>query len=178
MCTTWWNASARSGLTFLMTHLLVPASTFLLSCMKENRLFVFRNPCFPPRGCDWVKFNGSLFFFSSRMKDKKSLFSHWHATVCQWLTHRRTVQWHVDLLSLSSKKSSSSTSLPLIWSGLPVICSVDTNHTVFLKRVHQDFWRKHSLLAQKPKKPCVPGRLLLPVLHANNVILLKWVTEG
>lgn len=94
----------------LMTNL-----TFLLSCMKE---IVVWSPCFPSCDVTEALFNGSFFCVCLALKDKKTLFSHWHATVCPWLTQRRNSQRHVDLLSLSSKKRSSSTSFSLIWSGL------------------------------------------------------------
>lgn len=89
--------------------------TFLLSCMKD---VVVWSPCFPSCDVTEALFNGSFFCVCLALKDKKTLFSHWHATVCSWLTQRRNSQRHVDLLSLSSKKRSSSTSFSLIWSGL------------------------------------------------------------
>lgn len=96
------------------------------SCLLLEILFFFF-----PRRCDWVNFNGALFFCVA-WKTKKPLFSNWHAAVYQWLPQRRTVQGHVFMRSLASKTSSPSMSLPLIWCGLLVISSMESNHTELL----------------------------------------------
>lgn len=106
-----------------MTHLLILSTliVFVFPSLSSWELFFF---------------NGGLSFFCvSHERQKVFLCSRWHATVCQWLTQRRNVQWNVDLLSVSSKESSP-TSFPLICRGTPVICSLEANH----KRILIDFW--------------------------------------
>lgn len=117
-----------------ITLLLVPGSTFLLSCHVWKRIvFAFRNPFlffFSPG--DVTESILMAPFFCVAWKTKKSLFSNWHAAVYQWLPQRRIVQGRVFMLSLASKTSSSSMSLPLIWCGLLVISSMESNHTELL----------------------------------------------
>lgn len=109
MWTTLWNAS--------LCFDDKPYSHFCFHVWKRLLCEVLVSP-----RVMWLRqFLMEVFFFVCvclALKDKKTLFSHWHATVCPWLTQRRNSQRHVDFLSLSSKKRSSSTSFSLIWSRL------------------------------------------------------------
>lgn len=119
--------------------------------MYERIVFVFLNPRFVPSGYDWVSFTGCLFLSLFCMKDKKSVFT-FTCSCLPGANRGGTFSAMLICFLWHQSKGVLSTSLPLIWSGLPVICSVETNHTGLLIDSEVFLKSTQSLSIQKPNR--------------------------